>query len=162
VSDPGPVYRTITAYLDEIGWQYAEVGDEVTVALSFQGSEHEWRCVAQALEGRSIALFYSLAPGEVPEGRRSKVAELVARANYGMLEGAFELNVDDGELRFRTSAVLGRLDGEVDFAPGGLASSLVAEAVEANVFTMDVYLGAFVRVVAGEATPEEAIKQVES
>lgn len=156
----GRVYSTITAYFDEAGWDYDAVGDGITVVCSFKGSKHSWRCLAQAVEGRTLALFYSLALDEVPPERRGEAAVLVTRANYGLLEGAFELDLDDGELRLRTSVGLDRLDDGA-FGAKGLAASLFGGIVLANVFTMDSYLPAILAVAEGSSSAADAVAAVE-
>ena len=39
----------------------------------------------------------------VPDARRLEVAEFLHRVNYGLLLGNFEMDYDEGEIRFRTS-----------------------------------------------------------
>jgi hypothetical protein len=53
-------------------------------------------------EKRSCAVF-SVAPDPVPAERRAAVAEYLVDRNYYLTVGAFEMDLDDGEVRFRTS-----------------------------------------------------------
>jgi len=59
-------------------------------------------CVAQARGERQL-LVYCLSPVSVPTERRLAAAEFLTRANYGMAVGNFELDMLDGEVRFKTS-----------------------------------------------------------
>lgn len=46
------------------------------------------------------------SPLLVPGGCRTAAAETIARANYGLRLGKFEMNLDDGEVRFQVSQIL--------------------------------------------------------
>ena len=97
-------------------------------------------------------LFYSVLSNNVPEERRLAVAELLTRANYGMLLGNWEMDFSDGEIRYKTSAFVG--DGVPD-------KDLAASLVFANVFTVDRYLPAVLGVTFGSAEPAAIIAEVE-
>lgn len=156
----GRVFDTMTAYFEKIDWEYGDVGDGLSVALNFQGSEQEWRCVAQAVEPRSLFLFYSLCPVSATEATMAETADYVARANFGMYEGAFELDPSDGELRYRTSMSLIRLPEDA-WPPGDLARTLIGECVQSNVLAMDAYLAGLIDVALGKTTSGEAIATAE-
>lgn len=44
---------------------------------------------------------YHIAPINVPEPQRSAVAEYLHRANFGLPDGNFEMDYDEGEMRFK-------------------------------------------------------------
>lgn len=49
-----------------------------------------------------IVNCYYIPPITIPAERRSIIGEFITRANYGMHRGNFEMDWNDGELRFRT------------------------------------------------------------
>ena len=61
----------------------------------------EWVVVAQWSDAQLAV--YCVCSLNVPPARRAAVMELVTRANYGLRLGCFELDLDDGEVRFRAS-----------------------------------------------------------
>ena len=67
-----------------------------------------------------------------------------------MAIGNFEINLDTGEIRFKTS-----IDVEGEY----LTQALLLQVVAANVSTMDQYLISIQQIVAGELGPEAAIAQ---
>ena len=75
------------------------------------------------------------------------------RANYGLHIGNFELDMGDGEVRFKTS---------IDTESTALSFELVRNVVYANVMQMDRYLPGLMAVLGGQATPADAIDQVEN
>jgi hypothetical protein len=56
--------------------------------------------------------MYVIAPFRVPEHRRARAAELLARVNYGLRWGVFEVDCEDGELRYRTSSLVPLGEGQ--------------------------------------------------
>ena len=105
-------------------------------------------------------MFYSVIPVTAPEGRRIAVAELLTRANYGMLIGNFELDLDDDEIRYKTSI---DMEGVVTTSPEdrSVSTLLWKSLVYANVLTSDQYLPAIKSVVEGLTEPAEAMQRIE-
>ena len=81
------------------------------------------------------------------------MATYLTLANYGLLVGNFEMNLDDGELRYKTSLDFEGLDE--------LPLQLVRNLVAANVRTMERYLPGLAAVAEG-ADPRAAVTAVES
>jgi hypothetical protein len=112
-------------------------------------------CYAQVVEDEETAqfIFYSVCPVNVPENKRLSVAEFITRANYGLLIGNFELDLVDGEVRFKTS---------IDVKDDRLSSALFQPLVYTNVVMMDRYLPGIMAVIYGGVSPENAIAQIEN
>lgn len=57
---------------------------------------------------RQMASVYSVLPSQFPPERRNDAALAVTAANHGLIDGSFDLNLDNGEIRFRlTSCFIG-------------------------------------------------------
>jgi hypothetical protein len=69
-----------------------------------------------------------------------------------MRVGNFELDYEDGEVRFKTS---------LDVENVELSHDLVSNHVYANVWTMDRYLPALFGVIYGNISPKDAVDQIE-
>ena len=126
--------------------------DPRSLAIRFQGLQGEWLSVAVVREEAQEFVFYSVAPQSVPEERRAVIAEYLMRANYGLSIGSFEMDFDDGEVRFRTG-----LDVEND----RLSSALLKSLIYSNWVTMDRYLPGLQAVIDAQMSPSEAIEQAE-
>ncbi len=154
----GLIFDTMSAYFAENGWSVTRIGDSLGLSMTVQGDNGQWACVAQADEERRLFLFYSAAPVDVPAEKRPAMAEFIARANYNTLVGNFELDVEDGDLRYKTSfSVEG---GDASTWANGLLTAQIGRLVSINVFMMDQYLPGITAVLDGE-TPREAIAHVE-
>jgi hypothetical protein len=77
----------------------------------------------------------------------------VCRANYGMIVGNFEIDLDDGEVRYKTS---------VDVEGVTATRQLIQNLVAPNVITMDRYLPGLLSVAFGGKHPAEAIAEIEA
>jgi hypothetical protein len=75
----------------------------------------------------------------------------LTRANFGLNIGNFEMDFSDGEIRYKTS---------IDVTHDRLTHGLIDPLVEASLVAMDDYLPGIKSVIAGEATPHEAIEKV--
>ena len=53
--------------------------------------------------GDEFVTCYHTAPIKVPVEQRAAVSEFITRANYGLTNGNFEMDFNDGELRYKTT-----------------------------------------------------------
>jgi hypothetical protein len=107
----------------------------------------------EAREEFNQFVFYSVCPATAPEDKRLAVSEFLTRANYGLVVGNFELDMEDGEIRYKTS---------IDTAGTALDEAMVKSAVYMNVWMMDRYLPGIMATIYGGVAPADAIAQVES
>ena len=143
----------IEAFFKQDEWTYGPGRLDNTLVTGFKGDAGRWSCLAYAAEQQQQLMFYSVAPFDAPPERVLAVSEFVHRANYGLHIGNFELDMGDGEVRFKTS---------IDTEGTDLSFELVRNVVYANVMQMDRYLPGLMAVLGGLATPAEAIDQVEN
>lgn len=139
-------------FFNEEEWEFAAGEGRTLLKLGYSGENGTYICYAQSREEQGQVIFYTICPVTTPEKRRSAVAEFVTRANYGLIIGNFEMDLDDGEVRFKTS-----LDAE----DAELSRVLIRHLVYANITTIDRYLPGLIAVIAGSQTPLEALKAVE-
>ena len=152
VDNAGPVFGAMVDFFEDDNWPYSVVDGEAVLSMHFVGQSGHWICYAQAREEQQQFVFYSVCPMAMPDFKRAAVAEFVTRANYGMIIGNFELDYNDGEVRYKTSL---DVEGTV------LNSALVRQAVYANVLMMDRYLPGLLALVYNDITPADAVAQVE-
>ena len=110
------------------------------------GGELPQRVFFRVFDDRDMFQVLSVLPDPIPEDRRVDAAVAVAIANYGIINGCFDLDMTDGEIRFRlTQCYKGLEPGEdlIDFALG------------VTVFTTDKYIGMFHKLGSGKMSPEQ-------
>src|SRR5262245_15151575 len=96
----------VAQFLSQEGWPYEQVGEQMLLRTKYKGSHAEWICFALYQPESDHFLFYSVAPKRTPAVLRPAVAEYVTRANWGLLNCNFELDYNDGEVRFRSGIQL--------------------------------------------------------
>ncbi len=149
-----PPQHLMTVALDFLraeGWPLPRRVDLEVVELDFEREDVPWTCYLEAREQERQVIFYSSLKEPVPGERIAGMLEFVARANWGMAIGNFELDPDDGELRFKTS---------LDLNNASLTDGLLSGITALNVAAMHVYLPGVRAVLAG-SSPEAALRLAE-
>jgi hypothetical protein len=136
----GALLEGLRSAFIENRWPFSEVRGAPVLLSELSGAQGTWKFYAHAVEEQGLILLYSICPLQVPEERRSEVAQFLTRANYGLAAGNFELDFDDGEVRYKT--VLQLRGDEVD-------SSTLKGLVRANGIAMETYLPGIGAVISG-------------
>ncbi len=142
----------VKEFLDEDGWNYTDVTTGTAVTIPFKGNAGTWLCYAETKEEAEQVVFYSILPYSVPENKRLAVAEYITRANYGLVIGNFEMDMDEGELSYKTS---------IDVEGGDLEQTMVKNLIYLNVLMMDRYLPGINKVVYGDVAPKVALQEIQ-
>ena len=108
-------FEKLTQHLDERNVRYLTSSDSRSICADFLGEVGTYRVIATVDPDDALFQVLGCSPVRVPVGGRPSIAETITRANYGLKMGKFEMDVDDGELRFQVSQVLteGTLDDVV-------------------------------------------------
>jgi hypothetical protein len=146
------LFEAVESFFKDDEWYYVHLDGQTVLQANFTGKNGRLNCFAQTNEEQFIVFFYSLCPVNVSEERRLMVAEFITRANYGLKVGNFEMDIDDGEVRFKTS---------IDVEKAELSRALVSNLVYANVWTMDRYLPGILSVTYGSETALQAVNKIE-
>ncbi len=105
VALPASVYKSqILSGLDDLALDYTG-GDITDDRISFVVNDRavEQKVVIEWAE-RNLLLIRSVAAFHMPEMARLPVAEVLVRANWGVTVGNFEIDMSDGEVRFKASS----------------------------------------------------------
>lgn len=149
----------LTWFADD-GWSLTSAEDSHTWLASVEGEHGRWAVLVQLYPERGVFACYSLVPVSPPSTRLAEVIEYLTRANAGLVTGNFEVDVDTGEVRFKAAVDLSELAPD-DLASGTVIRALVSDLAYTNVATTDRYLPGLLQVVAGAASPADAIAAVE-
>lgn len=146
------IFETMLKFFEQDEWTVSKIDNRPILQMRFEGNHGKWQCFAHAKEEKQQFLFYSICLSKVPTERRQALAEFLTRANFGLLMGNFELDFEDGEIRFKTS---------IDVENFSLSPEIVKQYVYTNVLMMDCYLSGILAVIADEVSPKEAITRIE-
>ncbi len=141
----------VQAFFDAQSWQLQWPEPGVFAKADVEGEHGRWELVVNVREPERQILVLSLCPILIPPKHVQAIGEFASRANTGLVVGNFELDWDDGELRYKTGLDVG--DAEPSIA-------LLAPIFAANVTMMDHYLPGVMAVMAG-ADPAQAVDNCE-
>lgn len=119
--------------LERRGWRFEPLEGETGLRWRMASQAGAWWCFAIAREDEGRFAVYSEIAAAVPEPLRGEAAELVARLNHGLPIGNWELDLETGALRFKTS---------VDVAGDRLSVALAGRLMERNAAAVDACLPA--------------------
>lgn len=104
-------------------------------------------------ENPQTMLFLTYLPMKVNEDKRAEVAEYLTRANYGLHVGNFEMDMEDGEVRYKTTGVT-----DEKTAP---SLDVIRRLTYIGFSMFDRYIPSLLSIVYGEKTALEAIVEAE-
>jgi hypothetical protein len=137
------MFREMLAFLTADGWHVApDTFDGLPcIRTRFNGTDEAWDCRVRPYDPFGQLAFESILPVAAPPEHRDAVTALIVRTNWRLLTGAYQLDVETGELVFRTML----------FLPDGaeLSTELCRGLVYSNVLTVDRCLAQFVKATAG-------------
>jgi len=144
--------RRVIRYLDSQDWHYDV--DHAESIIDFQLTiESQLKSCQMVIETTdSEIISYGVAPINVPEGKRAAVAEFITRANYGLKIGCFEMDMDDGEVRYKSC--LSTLDG----VP---SAQDLERHIDMPSYMLDRYGDGLLKIIFGFSTPLKAIRDIE-
>ena len=148
-----PLFNALIEFFKTDDWPFIQLEGRSILSLNFDGKNAKWTCFAQAREKQQQFIFYSVCPVNAPAEKRATLAEFITRANYGLIIGNFELDFEDGEIRYKTS---------FDAEGVTLNQTLFKNLVYANVSMMDQYLPGILSILYSAVSAREMIDQIEN
>ena len=107
---------------------------------------------AISAEAEQLVIYFNFGMTASPE-RRDECARLLTRANWGLTIGNFEMDYEDGQLRFKSS---------LDFSESELTEQMIRNAILPAMNAVDVYAQAIANVILRGQTAAEAVGQIDS
>ena len=151
--DGGPsVFDAAAEALTRLGLRFSVIAGETKFMLPFGGGSANYVSYLRIDEERCFVLFYAMCPLVASENRRQAMAEFITRANYGLSIGNFELDLADGEIRFKAA---------LDVEGSHLNEALLGPLVFASTHTMDRYLPGIIEVLYQDGEPAQVIDAIE-
>jgi hypothetical protein len=144
--------ETVKSFFDQDKWNYTQVEGRDILRMGYRAENNAWTCYAQVLEADQQFVFYSVAPVEVSREKRWLALEYLARANFNLIIGNFEVDFESGEVRYKTS---------IDVEGATFTYELFKPVIYANLFLMEKYLPGLQAVLFEDIRPRQAIEAVE-
>lgn len=95
------VYETICKSLDARDWKYKRFDEDLTISCGARGDDLPMDIVIVVNPRAQVVSVISPMPYKISEDKRVDGALAVCVANYGLINGSFDYDLSDGEIRFR-------------------------------------------------------------
>lgn len=142
------MHRVISA----IGWDDLTDPTSTSVAVDFEAREGPVADAALAIEPHAecfIATFNF--GGHATPATLDAVVRFATRANWELMAGNFELDLEDGSVRFRSA---------VPFRGAELTEAMIRSVIAAAMSVVQAYAGAVEEVMAGRSGADAALEGV--
>jgi hypothetical protein len=148
------MHEAVIEYIESKNWKYQVVHENRFIHFGISANNGKIDCVADVREERRQFIFLSHSIVNAFGDKLHQVAEYLNRINYSLVIGSFELNMDDGKIRFKTSM----------FYDENLPPSLevIERTIITNLYMMDRYIPGIMSILFGHQTPKEAFDEIES
>lgn len=146
------VYETLGAFLKNDNWHPQEIAGTYSYRTLITSSNGDFRGDVRVRVEQQQLVFYVYMGAKIPEERRPAAAEFLTRANYGLPLGNFELDFEDGEVRFKNS---------VSFMDDTLSENLIRSALYPALSVAPDYFQGLLKVAFGGEEPRAAIQEIE-
>ena len=98
------VYNNLINMLNTRNWKYERHDDDLIIKSGIKGEDLPINFILLVKPQNQVVQFISSLPFNIPEDKRVEAAIAVSIANYGLIDGSFDYDVNDGEIRFRLTS----------------------------------------------------------
>ncbi len=148
-SDFGTPFRALIDHCESNDLTFTADHEKKRIKLTICRNHALYGCSLQISHDDSIFQVYVNYPVLAKDDKlRPSAAEFVIRANYGLVLGSFEMDMRDGEIRYHVGHLIG---------DGPLVDGTICHLVGAALSTSDRYFPAFMRLLFGGNTAEDAV-----
>lgn len=95
------VYELFKQDLTNSKIKYEPHDDDLVISMTVHGEDLPQPTLIMVDEDREVVRLLSPLPSKIPEDKRMEAAVAVATANYGLVNGSFDYDMSDGEIRYR-------------------------------------------------------------
>lgn len=134
------VYADLIDMLDSRGWKYEKFENDLVVRSGIKGDDLPIEFIVFVKPKNQVVQFMSKLPFDVPKDKRIDVAVAVTVANYGLVDGSFDYDISDGELRYRLTS---------SYRESNLGADLFEYMIMCAASTIDAYNDRFFMLTRG-------------
>lgn len=144
----------ISSAIENMGYEYQVLVENpimsvFRMAIALQNTKTD--CIIDIRIPDQIIAVFIICPVNIPDSGRQRMAEFLTMANYGLILGSFEMDMDDGELRFKSSFLYNKeIEPESEFR----------QHLYNALYMMDRYFPGIMAVLFAGLEPKVAISQI--
>jgi hypothetical protein len=136
------MFDAVVECFEEEHWKYlwVETAGETRFFTLIPRKKGEFLGISTVREEQNEYVFSTYYEVKVPESKRQKVAAFLKQINDGLTVGNFEMNMEDGEVCFKTSVAV---------TDPPLPPAEIDRFVQSSLSTAERYLPEFMAVIRG-------------
>ena len=146
------IATAVKAYYDSQGWKYDYNEDENVFYMRMSLKVVDGCRVITDVQNDKTFITYSIFPIKIPVDKRLAMAEYLTRVNYGLIHGNFEMDFEDGEVRYKVTTCCGPIEMDLNS---------METVIDCGFYMLDRYGEGILSILYGNVTPEQAIKNIE-
>jgi hypothetical protein len=147
------VYATIIRMLDTRDWKYSKHEEDLLIKSVLRGEDLPVEFILMVNPRNQVVQFISRLPFDIPEDKRVDGAIAVCTANYGLIDGSFDYDLRDGEIRYRLTC---------SYRDSQLSEDLFEYMIMVSASTVDIYNDRFFMLAKGMITVQQFLEQENS
>lgn len=145
-----PIRQRIIKFLTDDGWNFQQGEHSLNSRVRCQNAIYPIYIFIG--ENNCNIQVYSYLDTVIPENKRAAISEFCTRINYNMPIGNFEFDIDEGEVRYKTSITVGN---NIEF----LTDDVVDKLIVINYSNMDTYYPGFMQILFSNKVDVKAVVQ---
>ena len=98
------VYSSIVNMFESKKWTFDEFEDDLVIRSGFRGDDLPINFLMLVKPDRQVVQFISKLQFNMPEDKIVEGAIAVSIANYNLVDGSFDYNISNGEIRYRLTS----------------------------------------------------------
>lgn len=137
----GEITPIIMQFLTERQWQFSHTPPKSQdimrthhLSMRMRSETFEWGCLFRIQEETQLVAVYGILPFLIPDSHRNAALLLAAQINYDLIIGNIELDLHDGELRFKNA-----LDAEVTGLDDPVLHNLIQSVIAMTSLCHDLF-----------------------
>lgn len=144
------VFDSLVKMLDERDWNYEKHEDELLIRSGIKGEDLPIEFLMVVKPKNQLVQFLSKLPFSFPDDKRVDGAIAICVANYGLIDGSFDYDINDGEIIFRLNS---------SYRESVLGPDLFEYMIMVSASTIDNYNDKFFMLAKGMMTIQQFLEQ---
>lgn len=142
------LFQVLYNTLKQDGWEFTYNDKNELFSMEIRGINSEFVCFIIVDEEQESLLCNTHIKQKIPFTKRLEVCNFMNRVNYELAIGNFEMDMDDGEIRFRTY---------LDLSNSEPSREQLLNLIWNGAQTFDTYYPGFIKILLEDYLAEEAV-----
>jgi hypothetical protein len=147
------VFNTLVSMLDRREWSYDKHEERLLISSGVASEDFPVSFIVVVQPEAEVVQFLSRMPFEIPEDKRIDGAIAVCVANYGLRDGSFDYDINDGTIIFRLTS---------SYRESTVGEALFEYMIGVSAGTVDKYNDKFFMLAKGMMTIQQFMEQERS